>query len=221
MIAPIPKKSLKMLAGPAVLLLTLSSFSVLTHAQIADSGFYLGAGGGGAKYRGFNDLCRDITGALPGTPVDVNCDGEETVFGWKLFGGWRFTPYLALEGGYADLGDSEGNTLIFGQDVNGEISADALFAELIGSVPLGERGLLLGKLGVANVDAELKTDIFAVPLGVPTSSFSTDSTDAVYGLGAEFGFTGSLLGRLEWERFDFEDGVDLFSASLIFRPGRK
>jgi OOP family OmpA-OmpF porin len=221
MITLFAKKRSEVVRGLIVLLLALSSFATLSHAQVADSGFYLGAGGGGAKYGGFNELCRDLTGALPGTSVDVNCDSDETVFGWKLFGGWRFTPYLAFEGGYADFGDAKGDTVIFGQDVNGEISADSLFAELIGSVPIGKGGLLLGKLGVANVDVELKTDIFAVPLGTSTSSFSTDSTDAVYGLGAEFGFTRSLLGRLEWERFDFEDGVDLFSASLIFRPGKK
>lgn len=211
------QKRFNMFGALTVLVAALSSFSVLSQAQVADSGFYLGAGVGGAKYNEFNDLCRDITGALPGTSVDVSCEGDETVFGWKLFGGWRFNQYIALEGGYANLGDASGDAVIFGQNVNGEISADVLFAELVGSVPLGQRGRLLGKIGAANVDVELKTDIFAVPLGVSTTSFSTDSTEAVYGLGAEFGFTRNVLGRLEWERFDFEDGIDLFSASIIFQ----
>ena len=87
-------------------------------------------------------------------------------------------------------------TVILGQNVNGEISADVLFAELVGSVPLGRSGRLLGKLGVANVDVELKTDVFAVPLGIPDTSFSTDSTEVVYGL-------------------------DLFSASIVFHLGNR
>ncbi len=202
-----------------VIFAALSLISARAHAQVAESGFYFGAGGGGAKYNGFNDLCRDLTGALPGAPVDVSCDGDETVFGWKLFGGYRFNPYLAVEGGYANLGEAKGDTTIFGQNVNGEISADVLFAELVGSVPLGQQGRLLGKVGVAKVDVELKTDVFAVPLGVPSASFSTDSTEAVFGAGVEFGFTPSVLARLEWERFNFEDGVDLFSVSIVFQPG--
>ena len=163
-----------------------------------------------------------MTGALPGTPVNASCEGNETVFGWKLFGGWRFSPYIALEGGYADLGKADGDTVIFGQSVNGQIEANALFAELVGSVPFGERARGFGKLGIANVDVELTTDVFAVPLAAaPRSSFSSDSTEAVYGLGGEIRFTPSLLGRLEWERFDFEGGIDLFSISLVFQPGRR
>lgn len=202
-------------------LTVLSMTSLTAHAQIAASGLYFGAGGGGAKYNGFNDLCRDVTGALPGVPVDVSCDGDETVFGWKLFAGYRFNPYFSLEGGYANLGEAKGDTVLLGQNVNGEISADVLFGELVGSVPLGKSGRLLGKLGVANVDVELKTDAFAVPLGIPGTSFSTDSTEVVYGLGAEFGFTPSILGRLEWERFNFEDGIDLFSVSIVFHLGER
>ena len=152
----------------------------------------------------------------------MDCDGAETVFGWKLFAGWRINPYLALEGGYADLGSAEADTVIFGQDVNGEISAKALFGQVAASVPLGQRVRVLAKLGVAEVDFELEVDLFAVALiATPRSSTSVESTEAVYGVGAEFVFTPSLLGRVEWERFDFEDGTDLFSASLIFQLGSR
>ena len=205
-----------------ILLTTGSTLATYSHAQISDSGFYLGAGGGGTTYNGFDNLCRDITGVLPGIPVETNCQGDETVFGWKLFGGWRFNPYLALEGGYADLGEANGDTVILGLDVNGKVSANALFAELIGSLPLGKSGRLFGKIGMAGIDSELTTDSFAVILrDTPTTSFSDNSTDIVYGLGAEYGFTQKVIGRIEWERFEFGDGIDLFSASIIFPLDRK
>ena len=190
-----------------------------SHAQSTNRGFYLGGGAGGAKYNGFNQLCRDITGALPGTPVNTSCDSAETVFGWKLFGGWRWNQYFALEGGFANLGEAEGDTVIFDQNVNGEISSTAVFAELVGSAPLGQRVSLFGKLGISNINAELSTNVFAVPLGgAASTSFSKDFTEAVYGAGLEFGFSQKVIGRFEWERFDFDDGIDFFSASIVFYP---
>ena len=202
--------------------LAAGAFSTTAMAQNTDRGFYLGAGGGGVKYNGFNQLCRDITGALPGVDVDANCDSDETAFAWKLFGGWRFNPYVALEAGFLNLGEASGDTVIFGQDVNGRIAADALFAELVGSVPLGQRARAFGKLGVANLNAELTTDVFAVPLaGTPfaQTGFSKDFTEAMFGLGLEFAFSDKVVGRLEWERIDFEDGIDMYSAGIVFYPG--
>lgn len=203
----------------------MGSLSAGAQAQIANSGFYLGAGGGGVKYNGFNELCRDITGVLPGIEVDAKCDTDETVTGFKAFGGWRWNQYVAMEGGFAGLGEGSGDTVIFGQDVNGSISADAFFVELLGSVPLGDKARAYGKLGLASLSVELTTDVFAVPLanaGLPTStSFSRDFTEAVYGLGLEYGFTPRVSGRLEWERIDFEDGIDFFTLNIVYYPGQK
>lgn len=201
--------------------MVLSFFASAAHAQGGGSSLYLGIGGGGAGYGSFDGLCRDITGALPGQQVVVDCEGDETVFGWKVFGGWRVSPFVAIEVGYADFGKADGDTRIFGQDVNGKIAADAWFAELVGSLPLGEQGRVFGKLGIATVDAKLTTDVFPVPLATgspPQSSYSTDSTDVVYGVGGELRFTERVLGRLEWERFDFEGGIDLVSVSIVFQP---
>lgn len=197
-------------------------FSVNANAEIANRGFYLGAGGGGVKYNGFNELCREITGALPGQTVSSSCSSDETVFGFKFFGGWRWNQYVAIEVGYANLGEGKGDTLIFGQDVNGEISADAIFIEAVGSIPLSDKARLFGKLGYASLSAELKTDVFAVPLGgaVPVASFSRSFEEPIYGAGFEYGFSEKVAGRLEWERFDWQDGIDFISLNIIFYPGK-
>lgn len=207
----------------AVSAIALASTAIAAQAQMADRGFYLGGSVGGAKYNSFNELCRDITGALPGFEIDASCDSDETVPGGKLYGGWRWNRHFAVEGGFASLGAAEGNTIIFGRDVSGEISVDALFIELVGSVPLGERVRLFGKLGVAAIDTNLKTEVFPVPadIAVPQgTSFSKSFTEPVLGTGLEFGFTEKLMGRLEWERYDFEDGIDFFSAGLLYYPGK-
>lgn len=212
-------KALNMVIGA----LALSTFAATAQAQMAERGPYLGGSLGAAKYNGFNQLCRDITGALPGFEIDASCDSDESVFGGKIYGGYRWNRYVALEGGFASLGAADGNTIIFGRDVSGEISVDALFIELVGSAPLGDRVRAFGKLGGAAIDAELKTEAFPVPLDVAVpqgTSFSRSFTEPVFGAGLEFGFTDKLTGRLEWERFDFEDGIDFFSAGLLYSFGR-
>jgi len=212
-------KIIKLLISAVV----LSTFSIGAQAQSTNQGFFLGGGLGGAKYNGFDQLCRDITGALPGIEVDASCDSDETVLGGKLFGGWRWNRYVAVEAGFASLGEASGDTKIYGRDVNGNISVDALFAELVGSLPLGERVRAIGKIGVAALDAELKTDVFPVLLDVAApqgTAFSKSSTEAVFGAGLEFGFTEKLMGRMEWERYDFGDGIDFFSVGLVFYPGK-
>ncbi len=197
------------------------SIAFALNAQAADSGFYLGVGGGGVKYNGFNELCRDITGALPGQSVSTSCDSDEAVFGWKFFGGWRWNQYVAVEGGFASLGEGKGDTIIFDQNVDGEISADALFIELVGSIPLSPKARIFGKLGYANISADLTTNVFAVPLiGTQRGSISKDFTEAVYGAGFEYGFTEKVAGRLEWERFNFQDGIDFFSINVVFYLGK-
>ena len=215
----LPVRSISRALGSIFLFMSLVTVS---YAQSTGTGFYLGGGLGAVKYNGFNDLCRDITGALPGMNVDVSCDTEETVAGGKFFLGWRFSPYFALEGGIGSLGEAEDQGLVYGQTVTGKVGVNVLFAELVGSIPVGERVKVLGKLGVANVDADLSIHAngpIAVPLGL--NVLSESSTEALYGLGVEVGFSPKVAGRLEWERIDFLDGIDTFMASIVFYPQAK
>ena len=95
------------------------------------------------------------------------------------FAGWRFSPYLALEGGFVDFDKADGDTIILGQNVNGQISAKALYGNLVGSLPLGDRARLFGKVGLAGIDPELTTDTFAVILAsdsVNRATFDGNST---------------------------------------------
>ena len=61
----------------------------------------------------------------------------------------------------------------------------------------------------------------AATFGASTPSISQDSTEALYGVGFEYRFSPKIAGRLEWERFDFEDGIDLYSLGIVFFPGKQ
>ena len=212
--------------------LLLGAVSLLPLSSVeAKDGFYLGVGGGAAKYSSLSTFCGDLAGDLGDQYGDEirdagysvaelkrlagdACDGDDTGVGFKVYGGWRFSDYFSLEGGYANLGEVSDSTTVQGEKLKGEVSVDSLFIEAVGSAPLGERARLLGKLGAANISPSLKLSALGYSI-----SHSDDTTEAVYGAGLEFDFTERLSGRVEWERFDGYGGIDLLSASLVFYPG--
>jgi len=67
-------------------------------------GAYLGAGVGQASA---GDYCSDNARA----PV-ISCEDDDTSF--KVFGGYRFTPNIAFEAAYVDLGELHATGSFFG-----------------------------------------------------------------------------------------------------------
>ena len=203
------------------LILLFAGTTFVSHGQTSESGFFVGGGPGDVQNNGFSDLCRDITDVLPRLNVSVDCDPDERVAGGKIVLGWRFSPYVAVEGGFGTLG-AEDQKSILRQTLTDKFGVDLFFTKLVGSVPVGARVKLLGKLGITNVDGNLSIHTerpVAVPLGLNVSSES--STEALVGFGAEYNFSQKLAGRLEWERIDFLDGIDRFLASILFYPKTK
>ncbi len=118
--------------------------------------------------------------------------------GFKVFGGYRASKYLALEGAIVFLGE-------FGPA--NAFSKDGLSLEFVGILPIGQRFQLFGKLGLFSWEIR-RSVIF----------FDDDGTDATYGVGFQTHFTGRWGGRLEWQRFTDvgTDDVDLLSVNVIY-----
>src|SRR5689334_13737483 len=76
-----------------IALLGLAAFTLPAAAQNA---FYAGGSIGQATAR---DFCNGLSG--PG----VSCDDQDTA--WKIYGGYQFHPNVAVELGYADLGEAK------------------------------------------------------------------------------------------------------------------
>lgn len=88
-----------------------------------DSGLYIGASVGQYNI--------ELDGLDDGTGTIVDFDSDDTAF--KLFGGWRFNRYFALELAYIDLGEA-------GEQVSGvplDIAIDGFAPYLVGTLPLG------------------------------------------------------------------------------------
>lgn len=186
------------LAAPAV-----------SHAQ--QSPWYVGAALGQSKAS--SDLTRDRESNIaPGTPSTFATSSDLKDTAGKLWVGYQALPWLAIEGGYADLGKQKIATdyvLNFGGVVSpGTVTTDRKIdgwgLDLVagGEVAPGLR--LFGKLGAFRADVTTDTRVsnggsFQNPIGDFLSASDTE-TVVKYGLGADYAFTKNVSGRLEWER---------------------
>jgi OmpA-OmpF porin, OOP family len=160
----------------------------MTANALADNGFYGGASIGQATI----DACDGVT----------NCDDEDT--GWKVFGGWELNPNVAFEAGFVDFGEISGS--IGGTSVSAEADGWTLAAK--GTWPVNEQFGVFGKFGAIMWDVEG---------GGAADGVSDDGTDLLYGLGAQYMFTDQFGLVGEWEWYDIDSDVDLFSVGLLFK----
>lgn len=199
--------------------------STLVFSVWADSGWYAGGGIGASKIDSAdsNALCSDIDAAIA-SGLSGGCSIDDSDTAWKLFAGWRFNPYLAIEGGWADLGD-------FGVDYNltdgvsnetgtGTGSASTFFATGVAGIPVGERASIYGKLGIHSWDSDGSSQIVFDGALVESIDGGDSGTDLLYGGGLELGLMEKAAARLEWERYEAdEDDLDVFWLTIMFRSG--
>ena len=160
----------------------------MTGTAFAQNGVYAGASIGQATI----DACDGV----------ANCDDEDT--SWKIFGGWEFNRNIALEAAWVDLGEISGS--IGGSAVSAEVDGWTLAGK--GILPLTEQFAVFGKFGMIMWDVEG---------GGAASGIDDDGTDLIYGLGAQYMFSDRFGIVGEWEWYDIDDDVDLFSIGALFK----
>jgi hypothetical protein len=129
--------------------------------------------------------------------ADLGPDDDTAV---KVFGGYQINRTFAAEFGYTDLGD----VAAVGQ------TAKANAWELLGlaKFPVGNRVSLYGLLGLAKVESERSV------FGVRTSD---DSTQLTIGFGAQYDFSPQLGVRGQWQRYDTDQEIDVFSIGFVYK----
>lgn len=179
-------------------------------AQAADAGFYLGAGVGQ-----MNTEVDDVFGSA--------FDFDEDDVGFKLFGGYRFLPWLSVEGMFVDGGNPEIRATSGDEAVRLAIEIRSLAAAAVFALPVGERAELFVKPGVAYWES-------TTVLGYSSPAFSDridddDSGSAFFvGAGGGLEITENLGVRLEYEWFEVapewdseeEEFIDELEASAGF-----
>jgi OOP family OmpA-OmpF porin len=208
-------------------LLGLVACAAITGSPAAaqDPGWYLGAGIGRSRSR--IDDAR-ITSGLEGAGIaTTGIDDRNRDTGWKVFTGYQFNRYFALEGGYFDLGrfGFTATTLPPGT-LNGSITLRGLDFDAVGFVPITAKFSAFGRAGLAYAEAR---DAFSGSgfVGVVSPQASRDQTNYTFGAGLQYDITRCLAARTEVQRYRVNDAVgnrgdiDLYSLGLLVRFGRK
>lgn len=162
-------------------------------ALAQDAGFYLGGAFGQAKLK---EWCRV-------GPTDVLSACEDTDTGWKLFGGYRFNRYVAIEATYVNWGETSGT--VNGISVSAEQTSMGIAA--VGSLELGPQFSVFGKAGFLMTEQDIKR---------PSGNVKGDETEFHYGLGVRFRFTPNWAARGEWERTE-KLKVEMLSIGAEYR----
>lgn len=211
----------------ALSLLTLALFaSPMALAQ--GTGWYGAASAGrtGAEI----DDARITSGLLVQGFTTSSIEDRDRSNGFKLNGGYQFNPYVALEGGYFDLGKFgyTANTAnpVPGGSLTGDMRVRGLNLDLVGTLPLTGKLSALGRVGVnyARVNDRFSST-GGVPVGVPTASKS--EANVKYGVGLNYAVSETLAMRLELERYRVNDAIgnkgdiDMVSVGLVYRFGGK
>jgi OOP family OmpA-OmpF porin len=182
--------------------------ALLPLAASAQSSWYFGASAGQSAIKASagdveSGFLLDDGFTASGTTLDK----KDT--GWKAYAGYRFNSFLAAEAGYADLGKASFNTTIVAAPsgttpsppfpIHASATARGAFLSAIAQWPFAQNFSLFAKAGAFRSDAEFTEVITGT--GITRVSRTERRTDANYGVGLMWTFSGSLGARLEWERF--------------------
>ena len=220
------------LIAAAVVVTALAVAGVAPSAQAGQLGFYIGGqygqGSKETKIRDFDVYAQQNYNAF-GLNIDSftsSIDDSDSSYGF--IAGYRFTPHLAVEGGYLDLG-----SLKYRSNASGNIEgvpADAVFTmgsetsgialSALGVWPLSYRWEVYGRAGVlfaSNTAPLFYSDI----VGARRGELSESSVDALAVIGTSFSFFEIYDLRLEYQRvFDAGDrstgegDVDMISVCI-------
>jgi OmpA-OmpF porin, OOP family len=189
-----------------------------------DAGWYAGFNAGQSRAKIGDGRITD--GLLGDGFTTTAISNDDHHFGFKVFGGYEFNRYFALETGYFDLGrfGFTAHTTPVGS-LRGDIKINGANFDLVGSVPIVDKFSLFARAGLNYAQAK---DSFAGTGSVTVINRSPHKWDPDYkfGFGAEYDFTRTVGMRIEAERYRINDAVgnkgdvDLYSAGLVFRFGR-
>lgn len=201
-----------------------------------DKGYYAGFSFGQAKLNDWSSdiFIEELKAMAPGFYTNSrNRGGDDKSEGWKVFAGYQFNKYLALEGGFNDLGDARARYLVRGPaPVGTTISGTTLetYAEndawtlaAVGLLPLTDSFSAFAKLGFSSWSSNLRTTQQLNQTLVTTPDLTGErgdsGVDPYYGLGVSYALFDNLAFRGEWERFENVGGLDvnLYTAGFAVK----
>jgi OOP family OmpA-OmpF porin len=172
----------------------------------------------------FESVGLDVVGATS------TLDDSDTGFG--LAGGYQLNDHFALEFAYVELGSVSYRSVAtvsdgidqFDADISLETSADGPAVSVLGILPIGERFSLFGRAGLSFLNATGTARITRDGAS-DRASQSSQKSDPVLGVGAEFSWNRHFAIRLAWDRYfdvgteDVTGDIDADQITLGLRMG--
>lgn len=183
-------------------------------SALADAGHaYLALDAGQSK---FKDAC-------VGAPSTFGCRDNDT--GYRVAGGYNFTPMWGAELSYADFGKAAFNGVVAAPPAlilpfSATYKATAVQVSGTGTFAINDVFAILAKVGLVNSTAKLDVAVS----GGGATGLSTTKTSAGFGLGVQFSFDQHTAVRAQYEDLgtigDFTTGttkLQFFSAGFVYR----
>jgi len=169
---------------------------------------YLGIGVG-ATHLSAQDVCA----------VGGSCSLDKNSFGGKLYGGYQFTDYFAVEGAWTDLGKASGterDVIVPGDQRSIDWRARGLEASVLFGLPVGDVFRFYNRLGAFRSTTDVDSTYTVSGSSTP-GSVSRSETNFVFGLGGQWVIAERFDLRVEWQRFlDVGDSSTTGSADVDF-----
>lgn len=133
------------------------------------------------------------TGFYIGAEVgNTDVGGADDDIGFKLLGGYQFHRNIAAELGYGMLYDKGG------------VEVTTLEAVAVGMFPIANQFSIIGKLGLANVEAK-------------AAGAKNDETEITWGLGVQYDISRNLGVRALWQRYETDEATDFLAVGVTWK----
>lgn len=218
-------------------ILALATFAALCAAQPAlaeKTGFYVGADVGQSSMDiNKGDLDTALLTALEfyygDGIVDGTSDLDDSDTTFALTVGYRFMPYLAVEGQYLDLGEAKytaggdvydafGKFLGVGA-AEAKVNSSGFGLSVLGILPIQETWEVFARLGVYFGDTEASSSVSLDGFVEPdlTGSDSKNENEFFYGIGGGYTFNETWNVRAEYTVFQDIGDEDLTGEADVDR----
>jgi len=216
----------------AIAVTAVAMAAVAPSADATQIGFYIGGqyaqSSKDTKIRDFDVYAQQNYGRFGLTVESATSSIDDSFNGYGFIAGYRFTPHLAAEGGYLNVGTMEYRSRASGNisgvpsdaafNLDSETSGIALSG--LGVWPLSYRWEVYGRAGVM-FSSSTASLYYADVVGASRGEFSENDVDALAGIGTSFSFFEIYDFRLEFQRiFDAGDkatgegDVDMLSLGI-------
>ena len=204
-------------------IMTLPAAYAVDYTNFEENGWSVGMNVGKSVARIEHDTIRSD---LESQGFDVTSVLEDRRSeGYKIFAGYQFNPYLAVEGGYFNLGGFPilANTTP-GTEFRGKTKLFGWNLDVVGIMPFTEDFSGFARVGVTRNDT---SNTYSSNGLVDVTGYNEDGnyTKHKYGLGLQYDISPIFTVRLEAERYRLDDliahsgDVDLYSLGMVLRFG--